>query len=58
MYDAFVRADKDVDLVVLAGEGHPCWRHPYYVRRSWDHVVRHLLGATPPSGYSVAPPPG
>jgi dipeptidyl aminopeptidase/acylaminoacyl peptidase len=57
LYDAFVRADKDVDLVLLAGQSHPCWRHPYYVRRSWDALVRHLLGATPPAGYSVAPAP-
>jgi dipeptidyl aminopeptidase/acylaminoacyl peptidase len=57
MYDAFVRADKDVDLVILAGESHPCWRHPYYVRRSWDAVCRHLIGVEPPSGYRVAPPP-
>jgi len=57
MYDAFVQADKDVDLVVLAGEGHPCWRHPFYVRRSWDHLVRHLIGATPPRGYRVSPAP-
>ena len=57
MYDAFVRADKDVDLVILGGQAHPCWRHPFYVRRSWDHLVRHLMGATPPSGYSVSPPP-
>ena len=57
MYDAFVRADKDVDLVVLGGQSHPCWRHPFYVRRSWDHLVRHLMGVEPPAGYSVSPPP-
>ena len=57
LYDAFVQADKDVELVVLAGQSHPCWRHPFYVRRSWDTVTRHLLGATPPKGYRVAPPP-
>ena len=57
LYDAFVRADKDVDLVILGGESHPCWRHPFYVRRSWDHVVRHLLGEAPPRGYRVTPPP-
>jgi dipeptidyl aminopeptidase/acylaminoacyl peptidase len=57
MYDAFVRANKDVDLVILGGEAHPCWRHPFYVRRTWDHLVRHLLGEEPPLGYAVAPPP-
>ncbi len=56
MYDAFVRADKGVDLVILAGEAHPCWRHPFYVRRSWDHLVRHLMGTEPPQGYRVTPP--
>jgi dipeptidyl-peptidase-4 len=58
MYDAFVQADKDVELVILAGESHPCWRHPFYVRRTWDHLVRHLIGAEPPRGYRVAPPVG
>ncbi|MCC5951514.1 MAG: HAD-IA family hydrolase [Acidimicrobiia bacterium] len=57
LYDAFVRAGRDVELVVLAGEAHPCWRHPYYVRRSWDTVVRHLLDLEPPAGYQVSPPP-
>ena len=33
--------------VLLAGWAHPCWTHPYYVRRSWDFFVRHLLGADP-----------
>ena len=55
LYDAFVQADRDVDLVILAGWGHPCWTHPYYVRRMWDHFVRHLLGAEPPVGYRVTP---
>lgn len=53
LYDAFVRADKDVDLVLLAGWPHPCWTHPHYVRRTWDHLVRHLLGEEPPVGYRV-----
>jgi dipeptidyl-peptidase 4 len=57
MYDAFVRANKDVELVVLAGESHPCWRHPFYVRRSWDTITRHLIGARPPAGHAVAPAP-
>jgi dipeptidyl aminopeptidase/acylaminoacyl peptidase len=53
LYDAFVRAERDVDLVLLAGWGHPCWTHPYYVRRMWDFFVRHLMGAEPPKGYRV-----
>lgn len=57
MYDAFVQAERDVELVLLAGWGHPCWTHPYYVRRSWDFFVRHLLGLDPPAGYRVAPAP-
>jgi len=56
LYDAFVQADKDVDLVILGGEAHPCWRHPFYVRRTWDHLVRHLLGVEPPRGYRLSPP--
>ena len=58
LYDAFVQANRDVELVMLAGWGHPCWTHPYYVRRMWDFFVRHLLDCEPPRGYRVtsAPP--
>ena len=41
-------------LRVLPGESHLCYDHPYYVRRTWDHFVRHLLGDEPPRGYHIA----
>jgi len=57
LFDAFVKADIDVDLVLLSGWGHPCWTHPHYVRRMWDFFVRHLAGETPPRGYRITTSP-
>jgi dipeptidyl-peptidase 4 len=47
--DALIRADKDFDLVYLMGAGHTTQFGPYNSRRTYDYVVRYLLGAEPPS---------
>ena len=51
--DALIEANKDVDLVVLPNANHSFKPHPYFIRRLWDHIVRHLLGKAPPTGYEV-----
>jgi dipeptidyl aminopeptidase/acylaminoacyl peptidase len=55
---ALIRADKDVDLLVVPDADHQasCGDHPYVARRTWDHLVTHLLGDAPPQGYRVARP--
>jgi dipeptidyl aminopeptidase/acylaminoacyl peptidase len=45
--DALVQADKDFELVILPGQNHNCATHPYYLRRTWEFFVRHLLGSPP-----------
>ena len=41
--DALIRADKDVELVLIPGQNHNCAAHPYYIRRTWEFFVRHLM---------------
>lgn len=46
--DALIRADKDFDLLIVPGANHDLLNHPYVVRRKWDYLVTHLMGALPP----------
>ena len=50
---ALQKADKDFDLVVIAGAGHGAAETAYGSRRRSDFLVRHLLHVEPRS----APPP-
>jgi dipeptidyl-peptidase 4 len=51
--DALVRADKDFDLLIVPGANHDLMNHPYVIRRKWDFLVTHLMGALPPAGYRI-----
>lgn len=53
MVDALIKANKDFDLIVMPNRGHGFGAEPYFVRRRWDHFVRHLLGVAPPEGYQI-----
>lgn len=44
---ALQKADKDFDLVVVAGTGHGAAETPYGSRRRMDFLVRHLHGREP-----------
>jgi hypothetical protein len=55
--DELIKANKDFDLLLLPNRGHGFGNEPYMVRRRWDYFVRHLLGAEPPTGYELRPPP-
>jgi dipeptidyl aminopeptidase/acylaminoacyl peptidase len=50
--DALIRADKDFGFLFVPGAGHGA-RHPvngdYTTRRTWDFLVRNLLGVEPRS---------
>ncbi len=44
---ALEQADKDFDLVVMAGSGHGSLESPYGSRRRMDFLVRHLCNTEP-----------
>ena len=55
LVDALVKAGKPFDLLVMPGANHSLQFDPYFLRRSWDYLVQHLLGEEPPSGVEFRP---
>jgi dipeptidyl-peptidase-4 len=53
MIEAFQKANKDFDLIMLPNHQHAGSRHPYVMRRIWDFFVKHLLGEEPPAGFDL-----
>lgn len=68
--DALIAANKDFDFLTVpfanhdyfdlrwgleAAQRHISFSHPYVIRRLWDYLVTHLLGATPPAGFAIQP---
>ena len=53
LVDAFVRENKDFDFVILPNGGHGRFSDQYGLRRMWDHLVLHLLGTQPPTGFKL-----
>lgn len=51
LIDALIANNKDFELVVMPNRNHGYASEGYIIRRSWDFLVRHLLGAEPPAGY-------
>jgi dipeptidyl-peptidase 4 len=56
LIDELIRHNKDFDLVVLPNRNHGYAREPYWIRRTWDYFVRHLLDAEPPREYLIRRP--
>ena len=60
LMDALIRANRDFDVLVMPNGNHAFSSDPYFNRRRWDYLVRHLLGEEPPAGFelkAVNPPP-
>ncbi len=56
--DALIKANRDFDLLIVPNAGHGTLApRSYALRRAWDFMVRHLLGAEPPAGYRFPPAP-
>ncbi len=51
LVEALQKANKDFDLILLPKLGHA--PDPYLLRRIWDYLVQHLLGAMPPKEYAL-----
>ena len=45
--------NKDFDLLFLPNRGYGFGNEPSIVRRRWDYLVTHLLGAEPPLEYAM-----
>ncbi|SEK59469.1 alpha/beta fold hydrolase [Nonomuraea pusilla] len=54
--DALVAADRDFEMLMVPNAAHGYGAaEPHVLRRQWDFLVRHLIGAQPPAGYRIAP---
>jgi dipeptidyl aminopeptidase/acylaminoacyl peptidase len=50
LVDALISANKDFDLLIIPNADHGLNIHRnYFIRKRWDHFVRHLMGETPPA---------
>lgn len=57
LVDAFMTAEKDVDVLVVPGGDHAIFHRRHHLYRwTWDYLVRHLHGIDPPT-YRLAPLP-
>jgi dipeptidyl aminopeptidase/acylaminoacyl peptidase len=55
--DELIKANKDFDLIIAPDRAHGL-NEPYFIRRRWDYLVRHLLGAEPPAQFEIVRPTG
>lgn len=51
LINELIRHNKDFDLIVMPNRGHGFSNERYFVRRTWDYFVKHLLGKEPPREY-------
>ena len=51
LINALQEANKDFDMLILPNDGYAM--SSYAVRRGWDYLVKHLLGAEPPSEFEL-----
>lgn len=54
--DALIKANKSFDLLYLPNRSHDFSRDVYFIRRTWDYFVEHLMGAEPPDNYRIKAP--
>ena len=51
--DSLIKNNRDFDLLILPNRGHFFMDDPYFIRRTWDYFVTHLLGEVPPNNYKI-----
>ena len=54
MVEAFQKANKDFDLILLPSISHGTCGFNYLFRRAWDYLVRYLLDEEPPKGFRLS----
>jgi len=58
LVDAFIKANKDFDLILFPNAAHGYGAASQYMtRRRWDYFVRYLAGDVPPNEYEMKPWP-
>ncbi|MBN1224927.1 MAG: DPP IV N-terminal domain-containing protein [Candidatus Aminicenantes bacterium] len=56
LVDALIKANKDFDFLMLPNSNHSFRPHrEYFIRKTWDYFVKHLLGTEPPKDYRIKP---
>jgi dipeptidyl aminopeptidase/acylaminoacyl peptidase len=53
LMDALIKANRDFDVLVMPNRNHSFSTDPYFNRRRWDYLVKHLLGVEPPVGFEL-----
>jgi len=54
LVDALIKANKDFDFLMLPNSNHSFRPHKdYFVRKTWDYFVTHLLGTEPPREHKI-----
>ena len=51
LINACQQANKDVDIMIMPQVGHDI--PPHTLRRTWDYLVTHMRGETPPKNFSL-----
>src|SRR5262249_37770725 len=58
LLDAFIKANRDFDVVLLPAADHGgVGNSRYFIRKQWDYLVRNLQGAEPPAPTGADPIP-
>jgi hypothetical protein len=53
LINELIRHNKDFDVVVMPNRGHGFANEPFFIRKTWDYFVRHLLDQEPPREFEV-----
>lgn len=48
LVNALIEANKDFDLLIMPNRNHRFMSDPYFIRKTWDYFVRHLMDKEPP----------
>jgi dipeptidyl-peptidase 4 len=56
LIDALIKANKDFDLIILPNRDHFYMNDTYFIRKTWDFFVQHLLDQSPPLSYKIQEP--
>ena len=54
--DALTKANRRYDLLYLPNRDHGFVTDPYFIQRTWDYFVEHLLGGVPPLDFKLEVP--